>query len=38
MGRYGHVVEESEDAPRISAEDAILAALGAEVRTNVRTG
>jgi integrase len=34
MRTYAHVIEELEDAPRISAEDAILAARhGADVRT-----
>jgi hypothetical protein len=35
MRTYAHVIEELEDAPRISAEDAILAARhGADVRTS----
>lgn len=34
MGTYGHVIDELEDAPRVSAEDAILAARrGESVRT-----
>jgi integrase len=34
MKTYGHVIDELEDAPRIAAEDAILAARrGDEVRT-----
>jgi integrase len=34
MRTYGHVIDELEDAPRIGAEDAILAARrGGDVRT-----
>jgi hypothetical protein len=33
MSTYGHVIDELEDAPRIAAEDAIMAARrGEEVR------
>lgn len=33
MRTYGHVVDELEDAPRITAEDAIAARRGSDVRT-----
>jgi hypothetical protein len=33
MGTYGHVIDELEDAPRITAEDAIVQARrGSDVR------